>query len=236
MFEEAREFILRIMEMHGRGVDAKQYAKVKEIHELLLVRALACCPPVLAISKSTVPRGSTLRNEVRTSIVGCLLVNGGFVFVGNDAAFRDGALLHQPAAQATKLLLEKETASNKLIDWIKKGDATLVDRYMDTRAQSVDLNFQTGKVRWTLASQGCSQGCWASIVGVSVLPASIDKDALQTASTAAPVCAPPRPYRFLFGYSAYDLGLVVNRQATLTSIPSSCFCGTGGNNPADCGM
>lgn len=46
---------------------------------------------------------------------------------------------------ASRSLLFKEFATLQLIEWIRKGDARLVDRYMDTQSGSIDLNAHTGR-------------------------------------------------------------------------------------------
>jgi hypothetical protein len=49
--------------------------------------------------------------------------------------------------QAAKKLLRKEFALLMVLDWIKKGDARVIDRYLETSMGDVDINMHSGKVR-----------------------------------------------------------------------------------------
>mgnify|MGYP003336904796 CR=1 FL=1 len=46
-----------------------------------------------------------------------------------------------------KTMLGKEFATLQLIDWIRKGDVRLVDRYLDTQLGGINLNGHTSRVR-----------------------------------------------------------------------------------------
>jgi hypothetical protein len=50
-------------------------------------------------------------------------------------------------AQAAKKLLKKEFAQLMMMDWIKRGDTRVVERYLDTSMGDIDINMHSGKVR-----------------------------------------------------------------------------------------
>ena len=116
-FRRAHDEVLRVMECQGRGCTPDEYQKVKTIHELFVVSAITVAPTCISV---TINPG---RDACRVG-TGCIA-----------------------RLQAAKGLCAKEFALLQLIDWIRKGDARLVERYLDTQSGNLNINAHTSRVR-----------------------------------------------------------------------------------------
>ena len=60
-------------------------------------------------------------------------------------------------AQAAKKLMKKEFAQILVLEWIKKLDTRVIDRYLETNMGDFDINMHTGKVRGRAKLRRCTR-------------------------------------------------------------------------------